>query len=346
MKGSMIALGKFRGRKAAAMLVDGHLDDLLIDPKDEALPRPGAIYRARCERPLKGQGGMILRLPGGISGFLRGSRGLAPGQTLLVQVTGRAEEGKAVPLTAKVLFKSRYAIATPEAPGINISRSIRDDEERVRLLEIAHEAAHEGEGLILRSACIGASDDEVAADVCAMLELSRAVWADREGAPELLVEGPDAHELAWRDWPLPDQLDDGDNALEHHDADTLIEAQLGPHERLPGGFHAFIEPTRALVAVDVNTGGDSSHAAGLKANIATARALPRMLRCRGLGGQIVVDFAPMAKKDRRQLEQILRAAFRNDSIETSLVGWTQLGLYELQRKRERMALRLALGDSP
>ena len=89
----------------------------------------------------------------------------------------------------------------------------------------------------------------------------------------------------------------------------------------------FVEPTRALVAVDVNTGGDTAPAAGLRANLAVARALHRALRLRGLGGQIVLDLAPMPKKDRRAFEDALRAAFRADSIETALVGWTPLGHY-------------------
>ena len=100
----------------------------------------------------------------------------------------------------------------------------------------------------------------------------------------------------------------------------------------------FVEPTRALVAVDVNTGSDTSLAAGLKANIACVRALPAQLRCRGLGGQITLDLAPMAKKERRQFEQVLRAAFRHDPVETILAGWTPLGCYELQRKRDRLPL--------
>ena len=99
-----------------------------------------------------------------------------------------------------------------------------------------------------------------------------------------------------------------------------------------------IEPTSALVAVDVNTGSDTSFAAGLKTNLVAARDLPRQLRLRGLGGQIVVDFAPMARKDQRQVEQVLRAGFKADGIETALVGWTGLGHYELQRKRERLPL--------
>ena len=89
----------------------------------------------------------------------------------------------------------------------------------------------------------------------------------------------------------------------------------------------FVEPTRALVAVDVNTGGDTAPAAGLRANLAVARALPRALRLRGLVGQIVLDLAPMPKKDRRAFEDALRAAFRADSIETALVGWTPLVHY-------------------
>ena len=78
--------------------------------------------------------------------------------------------------------------------------------------------------------------------------------------------------------------------------------------------------------------------AALKANIATARDLPRQLRLRGLGGQVTIDVAPMPKKDRRQLEQTLKAAFRADPVDTILAGWTNLGNFELQRKRERRPL--------
>jgi Rne/Rng family ribonuclease len=103
-----------------------------------------------------------------------------------------------------------------------------------------------------------------------------------------------------------------------------------------------IEPTRALIAVDVNTGADSSPAAALKVNIAAARELPRQLRLRGLGGQVTVDFAPMPKRDRATLEQQLRVAFKGEAAETSLAGWTPLGNFELQRKRDRVALTQVL----
>ncbi|GKY87421.1 ribonuclease E/G [Sinisalibacter aestuarii] len=339
MKGSVIALDTLAGRKAAARLVDGRLDDLLIDPEDDT-PRPGAIYRAICDRPVKGQGGMFLRLPDG-SAFLRGAKGLKPGQPLIVQVTGWAEEGKAVPVTDRVLFKSRYAIVTPDAPGINISRRIHDEEARVRLLEIAHAemGAPGTTGLILRSEAAEGDDGAIANDIAAMRDLAQAVLADATGArPELLVDGPDAHEIAWRDWPAPDLLADAGGSFATHGVDEMIAALYTPKAPLAGGGFVVIEPTRAFVAVDVNTGGDTSPAAAIKANLALARDLPRQLRLRGLGGQIIVDFAPTPKKDRRQLEGALKAAFRADPIETSIAGWTPLGNVELQRKRERRPL--------
>ena len=94
--------------------------------------------------------------------------------------------------------------------------------------------------------------------------------------------------------------------------------------------------------MDVNTGADASIAAGTKANLACARALPCALRVRGLGGQITLDLAPMPKKDRRTFENALRSAFRGDEVETTLVGWTPLGHYELQRKRARPSLQEVL----
>lgn len=343
MKGRLIALDVLHGRRAAALVEDGELADLLVEPPQD-IPRPGAIYRALADRPLKGQGGAILRLPQGRA-YLRQGKGIAPGTPLLVQIAGYAEPGKAVPATTRLLFRSRHAIVTPGAPGINLSRSVTDEERRVILREIAAEAADRlpaDAGLILRSAAETADDDEIAGDLRAMADLAGQVLADPGRDPELLVEGPDPHETAWRDWPRPDTLDAAAGAFDRHGLVERIEALLHPGAALPSGAGLWIEPTRALVAVDVNTGADTSLAAGLKANIAAARALPAQLRCRGLGGQIVLDLAPMPKKDRRGFEQILRAALRADPVETALAGWTPLGMFELQRRRDRLPLAACL----
>lgn len=337
MKGRQIALDHLNEREAAALLVDGLLHDLLIDSD---LPRPGTIYRAIASRPMKGQGGMFVTTPDG-NAFLRQVKGLSPGQPILVQVTGFAEPGKAIPVTAKLLFKSRYAIVTPEAPGLNVSRAIRDDDQRDALLAIAHEEMGGSDmGLILRSACAAAARDDIAEDIRAMHDLAQAVMADADGPdPETLTEGDGPHALAWRDWSDPAEVVTESGSFETLGILDQMEALTSDQITLPGGAMMWIEQTRALVAVDVNTGNDMSPAAGLKVNGAAVRDLPRQLRLRGLGGQVTLDLAPMPKKDRKIFESMLRAAFRADQVETALVGWTPLGHFELQRKRDRLPLK-------
>jgi ribonuclease G len=341
MKGRQILLDHLGESEAAALMVDGRLEDLLLD--GDGAPRPGTIYRALADRPVKGQGGMFLKTPDG-SAFLRQVKGLSPGQPILVQVTGYAEPGKAIPVTQKLLFKSRYAIVTPDAPGLNISRSIRDDDMRDKLLELAHDVMDGSDmGLILRSCCAEADADDIADDIAAMADLARKVMSDSAGDAETLAEGDGPHVLAWRDWTDPAQIVTDDGCFETNGVLDLIDDLKDTRAALQGGGAIFIEPTRALVAVDVNTGSDASLAAGIKANMNAARELPRQLRLRGLGGQIVLDLAPMPKKDRRAFETALRAAFRADQIDTVLVGWTPLGHYELQRKRARIPLSEVYG---
>lgn len=328
MKGSQIVLGLYNGVEAAALLTDGTLEDLFIDSD---APRPGTLYRAKAIRAVKGQGGMFFETPDG-NAFLRGAKGVAPGDIMLVQVSGYAEKGKAIPVTPRVLFKGRYAIVTPDAPGINISRAIRDEEKRVELRSAADTFSDDlrGCGIILRSAAETGPIEDVVADIGEHLNLAFSVLADNGSEIEKLFEGPGPEELAWREWPR--------SPIDREGLEDLVEAALMPAVQLPGAGSMVIEPTSAFVAVDINTGRDTSLAAGLKANLAAARDLPRALRVKGLGGQIVVDFAPMPKKDRRTVESILRAGFKADGIETALVGWTHMGLFEMNRKRARPAL--------
>lgn len=344
MKGRVVHLDHVAGRAAAALVVDGRLEDLLVDPPDDT-PLPGAIYRAVADRPVKGLGGMFVKLPQG-SGFLKQTDGIAPGQRLVVQVTGPAEDGKALPVTTRLLFKGRLAIVTPGAPGLNISRRIRDESPRAALQSLARVAmqgADPAVGLILRSAAALAPDTEIAGEIAELRDLAAAVLSDLDGGPELLVEGAGAHETAWRDWadPAPDEVAEGQ--MDAAGILDLIEALRDPVVPLPGGGTMAIEPTRALVAVDVNTGPDTSPAAGLKASIAAARDLPRQLRLRGLAGQVAVDFAPFPRRDRGTLDQVLKSAFKTDMSDAVLLGFTAMGLYELARRRDRLPLAHLLG---
>ena len=331
MKGRQILLGQYQGREAAALIEDGKMQDFVID---HDAPGVGSIYRAVVDRPIKGQGGVFVKTPDG-NGFLRQVKGLSPGQTLLVQVTGMAEDGKATPVTDRILFKSRYVIVTPNAPGLNVSRSIKDDDRRDEIIGIIREGIGDiAHGMIMRSSCADGDDAAILDDATTMLDLADQVLADQEGAPELLLSADGPYDYAWREWSEPADVVQDDDCFETHDILDQIEALAEPRVAMAEG-HYYIEPTRACITIDVNTGADTSPAAALKANIAMARDLGRQLRMRGLGGQIVIDPAPIPKKDRKILESAIKAALRRDIVETNFVGFTQMGLIELQRARVR-----------
>lgn len=338
MKGRIVILDEVAGRRASALMVDGKLDDILIDPPENAAPGVGAIARAKADRPLKGQGGITLQMGGGTMGYMRRAKDIAPGDVCLVQVSGVVEPGKAVPVTPDLIFKSRYAIVTPGKPGLNVSRAIRDEDERDRLLEIAHDSAvsASGFGLIVRSSAEGVLADVLMADIAAMCATASEVMEEATGEPEWLLDADDAHIQAWREWEAPDEVVEGGFA--DHGVLEAVDAALATRQPLPGGAHAFIEATRALIAIDVNTGSDHSLAAGLKANLALVRDLPRLTRIKGLGGQITLDLAPMPKRDRRQVEDAVKKAFRLGGGDVVVAGWTPLGMLELTRKRDRVPL--------
>ena len=335
MKGRQIVLDRFGGREAAALLVDGQLSDLLIAAD---APAPGAIYRAVADRPMKGLGGLFLKTPRGAA-YLRNGKGIRAGAAVTVQVTGYAERGKAIPVTDRIVFKSRYAIVTPGSPGVNLSRSLRDPELRSTLSDLAEaEMSSSGMGLILRSSAAGADTAEVVEDIRSLRRSAEAVIDAAEAGPSELLDGDGPWHLAWRDWTEAADIVRQEGAFGTLGVSDQIEALRDPRQQLPGGGSLFVEQTRALVAVDVNTNSDNSYAAGLKANLACLKALPRILRIRGLAGQIVIDPAPIARKDRRAVETALNAAFRGDGIATTFAGWTPLGHVELRRKRARPQL--------
>ena len=112
---------------------------------------------------LRGKG-VIFLTPDGPA-FLRQGKGLAQGSRILVQVSAFAESGKAMPVSRKILLKSRYVIITPENPGLNISRQIKNEDRREELVSLIRSNLDDfQEGMILRSSCKNAADKEILND--------------------------------------------------------------------------------------------------------------------------------------------------------------------------------------
>lgn len=332
------------GGAAAALVVDGRLEDLLVDPGPGAsAPGPEAIFRAVVGRPMKGAGGAMVELGGGAMGFLRGAKLPGPGKRVLVQVSAWAEPGKAPPVSTRLRLKGRLAILTPGAPGNSLSRNIVEGPGRDALAAAAAQAmagAPEDLGLIVRSLAAEADPAALALEIAALRDELAGIEAGAASGPAALLRAaPGAAALAARDWAeRADAVETDPEALARAGIWEEAAALLRPLAALPGGGSLAVEATRALVAVDVNTGAETGPGAALAVNLAAARELPRQLRLRGLGGQVVVDFAPLAKPERARVEAVLKAALRRDGIETSLAGWTPLGHLELLRKRARRPL--------
>ena len=169
-------------RSQAALIVDGKLEDLLRDPPDgNNQPGVGVICWAKVDRLLSNGGGAFVQLGDGHTGFLREAKGVRPGSALLVQVSSLPEAGKAAPVTRRLLYKSRLVIHTPGAPGINVSRRVRDPERRAELEAIVASWTPPGDldteaqnrlanlyaegGFIARSSARGADPDEIRSHV-------------------------------------------------------------------------------------------------------------------------------------------------------------------------------------
>lgn len=333
MKGTVIALDTWARRGAAAIMVDGQLDDIIVAPPKRE-PAIGAIFAAVAERPLKGTGGQFVKLPDGLKGFLKGN---APqGRVLAVQVNGCAEPGKAIPVTSRIVLKSRTTILTPGAKSRSIARSIKG-EAAARLKSFADTLSLPSDtGIILRTAAVDAATNEVELDVeRLMAKLARI--SSLPDAPTLLVPGRTPEQWAASEWDTNALWDTKPESFERHGIAEALEAVLEMETPLPSGGSVIVEATRALVAVDVNSGGAHGGNQGLTATLEALSILPRLLRLRGLGGQVTVDCAPFAKAHRRTVEQRIAKVFGADSVETNFAGWTPLGHIELTRKRERFA---------
>ena len=334
--GLQILLDKINGKKAAALINDGQLIDFLVE---NDLPGPGTIFLAKANRVVKNLGGVFVSLPEG-QGFLKRTKKIALGEECLVQVHGYSTIGKAIPVTSKLILKSRYVIVTPHNPGINISRSIKNSKIRTNILKKVIASLQGCDfGIVLRTNCELADTEVILEDVHVVLERTKKVLRHRESGPRLILASETPHQLAWRDWPIRARVISHAGCFEENNLLDQLLTICAPEVKRETGTY-YIEATQALTAIDVNTGGHMSPAAALKANIAMAHDLPRQLRIRGIGGQIVIDPAPIPKKDRRLFEIAIRRAFSGDDIRTQILGWTNLGHLELQRARKKAPLEL------
>ena len=336
--------GKLAQGKFAALFVNNILDNLYLGATTLGLPSAETVYLGRIERRYPAIGGYFVKLPRNRDGFFKSTTKLDEGTYIPVQVSGYAESSKAVPLTPNIRFKGKYLIATPGKPGMNISRAIRNKHTRQHLhtvLEGFEQFKTHNIGLIARTCAEVVKEKDILTEAtnlfnkCSTLEMKLS-----DSKLRILFEAPDVHEVATREWfsNSGDRFFKEADDIDLSNMENLLEGMLSGNVNLCHGSFMCIEPTRSVVCIDINTGQYSSKKAISEVSLAAACSLPRELRLRGLGGQIIVDFPSMSETSKAQISHMMHESFKHDSVPTTLVGWTKMGLFELHRKRDRISI--------
>jgi ribonuclease G len=305
------------------------------------------------------------------------ARLVTEGEALVVQVKRPELRDKAAQVTTALTLAGPRLVLTPGQREVLISRRIADEAERARLMSLAEGLVGEA-GLIMRTAAAGAEAaalEEEAGHLVARWHALREA-ARAETAPAVLAREGTLLARVLRDHaggPLDRILLDSQAALAEakrwladfapeltgraeavvgvpplFDAagvDDAFEAALMPTVPLGQGGSLVIEPTAALTAIDVNTGGRGGRQgrAILETNLAAAAEIARQVRLRNLGGLIAVDFVRMREReDRDQVLAAMRAALAEAAPEAQLAGFTRFGLVEIVRPRDRAALHEAM----
>lgn len=308
---------------------------------------------------------------------------LSKGQEVLVEVVKEATGNKGATLTTYLSLPGRYLVLMPGSDSAGISRKIESEEERNKLREMIESVSiPEGIGYIVRTASQEITKTALAQDVRYLLNLWNEIKkrGQTEKAPALLHKEQNIVSRFLRDHftsEIAEILVDAEEALaqvnnflellpaaqrkstvaklhkgtqplfHQYHVERQIEQIYQPTVPLPSGGSIVINPTEALVAIDVNsgrTGKDKSFEDAIfLANMEAAEELSRQLRLRDLGGLIVVDFIDMRdSKHIREVEKKVRDCMKRDKAKVDFSKISKFGL--MQISRQKMAAPVSVGS--
>lgn len=300
---------------------------------------------------------------------------LHEGQILMVQVAKDPLGTKGARITTHISLAGRHVVYMPTIKHLGISRRIENEAERERLKKIVEQLKPKG-GVIIRTACEGATSEDLGAD----LDYLNRMWHeveksfDKKKAPGLIHAEIDVELRALRDLLnervqkvivddvkvhkkvlnfihqfMPKhskavQLHTGPQPLfDLYELDLEISRSLDRKIWLKSGGYIVIDEAEALVVIDVNTGRyvgkKDLEDTILKTNLEAVKEIAHQLRIRNCGGIIIIDFIDMEKTvHREKVMNQLQLELVNDLAKTTVVSMSELGLVEMTRKRIRPSL--------
>jgi len=304
---------------------------------------------------------------------------LKKGQILPVQVTKEPISTKGCRVTAQISLAGRFLVYMPHASSrVGVSRKIESREQRAKLREMVTPLLPDDSGgVIVRTVAEGVTQEHFRREIESLLNQWRKINRKQQfvkRAPALLqrettltrslvrdvfsdkVDGlwVDSKELhnevqQYLEQIDPDLLDrvhlyaEPTPLFDKFDIESEIKGLFRARVDLPTGGYIIIQPTEALVSIDVNTGRYTGkkdpEKTILRTNLEAAREIARQLRLRDLGGIIVADFIDMeTRANRDKVLQELRNHLGRDRARTKTLGVSDLGLVEMTRQRIRPSL--------
>lgn len=302
------------------------------------------------------------------------------GQEVIVQIDKEERGQKGAALTTFVSLAGSYLVLMPNNPRAGgISRRIEGDERTELKQALSSLDLPDGMGLIVRTAGVGKSSEELAWDLSVLITHWNAIFEASETKPapflihqesnvivrairdylrrdvgEILIDKADIYEKALHHIQLvrPDFANrvkkyQGDVPLfSHYQIESQIESAFQREVRLPSGGSIVIDPTEAMISIDINsaraTKGSDIEETAFNTNLEAADEIARQLRLRDAGGLVVIDFIDMTPiRHQREVENRLKDAVRQDRARIQLGRISRFGLLEMSRQR----LRPSLGES-
>ncbi|WP_396622920.1 ribonuclease E [Marinobacter sp. W-8] len=318
--------------------------------------------------------------PGQIEGKINIKDVVSEGQEVIVQVDKEERGNKGAALTTFISLAGRYLVLMPNNPRAGgISRRIEGDD-RAQLKEAMNGVqVPKSMGIIVRTAGIGRTTEELQWDLDYLVQFWEAITqaAGERKAPFLIHQESNVIIRAVRDYlrqDIGEVLIDADNVYEdvlsfvravmptfenkiklykdeiplfsRYQIEGQIETAFQREVKLPSGGSIVIDPTEALVSIDINssraTKGQDIEETALQTNLEAAEEIARQLRLRDMGGLIVIDFIDMTPaKHQREVEQKMREALELDRARVQVGKISRFGLLEMSRQR----LRPSLGET-
>ncbi|MGE5927616.1 MAG: Rne/Rng family ribonuclease, partial [Gemmatimonadota bacterium] len=303
---------------------------------------------------------------------------LKKGQTLPVQVTKEPISTKGCRVTAQISLAGRFLVYMPYGSKVGVSRKIESREQRARLREMVSKLLpRDSGGVIVRTVAEGVTEEHFRREIESLLNLWRKINRKQtfvRRAPALLQRETSLTRGIIRDlfsakvdalWVDSKELyNEVEQYLQQVDPELITRAHLYTEAtplfdkfdieneirdlfkarvELPTGGSIIIQPTEALVSIDVNTGRYTGkkdpEKTILRTNLEAAREIARQIRLRDIGGIIVCDFIDMeSRQNRDKVLQELRTHLGRDRARTKAFAVSELGLVEMTRQRVRPSL--------